>query len=183
MRAFTSACLLILLGSATGLAAVEAIAPGSPVPPLTLTTLDGAATSVAALRGEGPLVLMAWCSSCHSCRGAEGAFDRFAREYRGTVPIYALASNPTETVAAVRTRQQQGQLEFPVLLDASGALADACGVTRTTTALVIAADGTLAYRGPFAQDDTAYAAEALHAVLAGGQPAQPELPQQGCPIR
>jgi thiol-disulfide isomerase/thioredoxin len=177
--------LLVILLVATGIAgAAEPVAPGDPVPPGALTTLAGEATDVRVLRGEGPLVLMSWCSSCHSCRGAEGDFDRFAARYRGRAAVYALASNPRETVVAVRDRQATGGLSFPVVLDPAGAFADALAVTCTTTALVIARDGTLAYRGPFAGRGGDGGAEAaLREVLAGHRPSVREREQVGCPVR
>lgn len=172
--------LICLLLAAAGAFAVEPLAIGAAVPPLAVSTLDGAATTLASLRGEGPLLLMSWCSSCHSCRGAEGPFDALAARHRGSVPMYALAANPAESVEKVHARQQTGRLAFPVALDRDGAAADALGITCTTTAILIAADGTLAYRGPLTAAQTQ---EALQAVIEARRPAVAEVEQRGCPLR
>jgi peroxiredoxin len=181
MSRFASLLLLALLATRT--AASAALAPGAQVPPLPVTTLDGTATSLTDLRGNRPLVLMVWCSSCSSCRGAEADFDRLATECRDKVPVYALASNPRETADAVRARQAQSAVSFPVVLDRDAVAADALGVTCTTTVLVIAKDGRLAYRGPLGQGGKGSARQALRDVIAGKRVANPDVAQIGCPVR
>lgn len=169
---------LLLIATVT---AADPVAIGGAVPDLPVVRLDGTATSLGALRGETPLVLMAWCSSCHSCRMAEAGFDAFAAAHPGWV--LALAANPAETAGLVRARQEASAVRFPVVLDRAAAAADALGVHATTTVLVIAGDGTLAYRGPFRSGGRELAAEALAAVQRGARPAQAEVEQVGCPIR
>lgn len=178
LRAVLVLCLLV-----TSVHAAEPLAPGAAMPALPVAALDGTATTLAKIRGKGPLVLMAWCSSCHSCREAEGPFNRLATECAGKIPVYALASNPKETADAVRARQTQSGVTFPVVLDRDGAVADAFGVTCTTTVLVIAKDGTLAYRGPLQLGGKTHARNALKDVIAGKLPAVRDIEQQGCPIR
>ena len=177
IRALFALCLLMAAPAA------ETLAPGDAMPALPVVGLDGTATTLGRLRGEGPLVLMVWCSACHSCRGAEGAFDALASDVAGKIPVYALASNPKETADAVRARQKESKLTFPVVLDRDAAAADAFGVTCTTTVLVIAKDGTLAYRGPLQRDGKAHARDAITAVLADRLPAVRDVDQQGCPVR
>jgi peroxiredoxin len=180
MRMLTVWFICLLLARA---GAAEGVVPGDQVPDLAVTTLSGERTSLHALRGERPLVLIVWCSTCHSCRAIEDGFDRFALAYGDRAAVYALASNPRETADAVRDRQRQSHLSFPVVIDPDGAAAAFFHVTATTTALVIAADGTLAYRGQFADKDQPFAQAALDALLAGGRPEQGERPQWGCPVR
>ncbi len=161
----------------------EPITPGHKVPTLTVQSLDGTETTLEALRGKRPLVLMVWCSTCESCRGMEARFDALAKECGERVAVYGLGSNPNETAEKVRARQLGSKVSFPVVIDRDGAGAAAFGVTCTTTALVIAPDGTLAYKGLFEGNGKQYAREALRAVLAGKTPTTRETAQSGCPIR
>lgn len=174
---------LVLIVVVASIRAAEPLAPGGAMPALPVAALDGTATTLAQIRGQGPLVLMAWCSSCHSCRGAEGNFNRLAADCAGKIPVYALASNPKDTADTVRARQTQSGVTFPVVLDRDGAVADAFGVTCTTTVLVIAKDGTLAYRGPLQLGGKTLARDALRNIVAGKSPAVRDIEQQGCPIR
>lgn len=171
------ALLIVFIASA---AAADPVAIGGALPALPVVTVDGASTTLAALRGERPLMLMTWCSSCYSCRGAEKAFDALVGKYKGRVPAYALAANPAETPALAQARQQESAISFPVVLDQDGAAADALGITCTTTVIVVDAKGAIAYRGPFAHAGTE---AALTAVLDGKQPAIAEVEQFGCPLR
>lgn len=172
----TLIAFLFILGALAG----EPVAVGGAAPALAVTAVDGTATSVAALRGEGPLVLMSWCSSCHSCRRAEKPFDDLVERYRGRVTGYALAANPAETAARIEARQQASALSFPVVVDRDGAAAGALGITCTTTVIVLDAAGALAYRGPMGNPATV---AAIDAVLAGRRPEVAEVEQAGCPLR
>lgn len=191
------ACLLSLmsaccLGAAEPAATVAAdpakpaaIVIGDAVPDFAMIDGSGKSVTLAAWReahAGQPVALVFWCSTCHSCRNAERAVEALAKEVAGKAGVALLAANRAETVESAASFVRGTKLELPVLLQNTGEARRVFGVDATTTAIVIGADGRLAYRGAFARGDQAAARDALTAVIAGKAPAVAETPQLGCPM-
>src|SRR5205823_9548659 len=95
-------------------------------------------------------------------------------------------------IVAMATQAVRHEVEFPFVKDFGGACARALGVRRTTEAVVLDAEKRLRYRGriddqyrlggvrkePTSRD----LKDAIDAVLAGRNVANPETAVDGCPI-
>jgi peroxiredoxin len=119
--------------------------------------------------------------------------SELSRKYRDKgVAFLGINSNAHETLEQVAEHAQRHGVEFPVLKDPRNAVADLAGAERTCEALVLDRGARLRYRGAIddqyslkAHKDAPtreYLAEALDAVLAGRDVAEPIRPVFGCPI-
>jgi len=163
-------------------AAAEAATPGfgALVDDFRVVDHTGAPFRLGALRrGAGRsgeiVVLTFWCTTCMSCRGVERRFDELAgRHGQQGVRFLMVDSNHTDSVERIRAFRDQHALQFPVLVDADGAIARWFGAQLTTTTAVIDAGGRLRYYGSFAN-----ATAAVEDLLAGREVAKPETPPSG----
>jgi thiol-disulfide isomerase/thioredoxin len=160
------------------------IAVGEAVPEFEVT-INGKPCKLSELQAntlmtqDGTLVLTFWCSFCHSCRHVEHRLDALARQYKGKVGVIALDASAGETTEGVAEFAKEQELTLPIALDATGATADILGTRVTTTTVVIDKSGVLRYRGRFADEQHAYAEEALRAVLTDADVPAQETPQKG----
>jgi len=106
------------------------------------------------------------------------------------VAVLGIASNANESPAEIERNTANLNLPFPVLIDKDGAVADRLGATHTPQIFVIDRSGVLRYRGALDNNReagesgrTAYAEEALEAVLSGRSAAQPETKAFGCSLK
>lgn len=116
---------------------------------------------------DGTLVLTFWCSFCHSCRDVEHDLNELAEQYKGKAGVIALNASAGETADKVSAFASENDLTLPIVLNADGTAAEIFGTRVTTTTVVIDSDGVLRYCGQFGDDQHAFAADALKAVLAG----------------
>ncbi len=155
---------------------------GAKVPDFSITDLKGRARKLSELRKEsksGIVSLTFWCSFCHSCRDMETRLDEVSREWKGKAWVAAIDSSAGETTEKVDSFAKSKGLTVPILMDATGKVADLFGVKVTTTTVVIDRAGILRYRGQFADGKKAHAEEALTALLAGKPVALAETSHKG----
>jgi Redoxin len=117
--------------------------------------------------------------------------DDYAQRGVGCSLVYTDATLTDEQ--AKKHAQEYGHGSYPKIVDRTHALVKAAGATITPTAVVVKADGSIAYRGRI---DNSFAAigvqrrvvtehdvrDALDAVIAGRAVAKPEEPPIGCYI-
>src|SRR5206468_1779260 len=108
------------------------------------------------------------------------------------VQVVAVNAADEDSVVAMATQAVKHEAEIPFVKDFGGVAAQALGVKRTPTAVVIDGEKRLRYRGriddqyrlggPRAAPARRDLKDALDAVLAGGTVASPETEVDGCPI-
>ena len=112
-----------------------------------------------------------------------------ALKYAGeNVRFVGVNSSHGETAAETRAHFKEAGLPYPILMDKNGSVADRFGASVTPEAFVIDAGGTLRYHGRI--DDSREPDKvtsndlqnALDALLAGKQPARPDISAFGCAI-
>ena len=112
-------------------------------------TLQG--TPVPLFAQKGWKVLTFWSSECACVKSSEQLSLRpLARQYRGRVAFYALASNQTDLRTARNALQRnivQHQLPYPVLLDADHKIARATGARVTPETLLLDPQNRVVFRG------------------------------------
>ncbi len=110
-----------------------------PAPLLAGQLLDGRPVALADYRGR-PLLVHFWATWCPVCRLEQGSIAALAQDY--PVLTVATGSGSGEEVAAYLA---EAGLDFPVLLDESGALGQAWGVRGVPASFVIDAEGRIAH--------------------------------------
>lgn len=110
-----------------------------PVPKVETTLLDGRKINLAAVH-EKPVLLHFWASWCSICKLSQENIARLNRDYR--VITVAMESGPKSEVAAYL---KSNGLDFPVIVDQSGDLAEKFGVNAVPTSFVLAPDGLIRF--------------------------------------
>ena len=158
---------------------------GDKVPDLSITMLDGKKIKLSELQKDksrtekGIVVLSFWCTTCHSCRHVDGHLGKLAKDYSGKAVVMAFDANSDDTSKEIDAFLKKKKVEFTVGIDSNGQAADVFGITRTTTTIVIDAEGVLRYCGQFAQKNGGSAEAALKAVLSGNDVAVKTTPHNG----
>ncbi len=114
MRTFTTLVIALALLAATA-APARAVKVNTPAPGFTLTDLQGARQSLAALRGK-VVILNFWSSSCAPCVAELPALNRLYHDLRGEgLAVLGIALDQTD--APVRELAARLKLAFPLMLD------------------------------------------------------------------
>src|SRR5438046_169137 len=134
------------------LCAGEASSPADTTVRLDFSLLDTAGTAHS-LRVNPERVALVLVFLSTECPIANGYIPEFNRQSAGLqaaksrVDFFGVVSNRSTTRAAAAKHAAEFKIEFPVLFDASGALADALKPSHTPEAFVIDRSGRLIYRG------------------------------------
>lgn len=112
---------------------------GEPAPDFTLTDVDGKAHSLAAYRGR-PVVLYFWASWCPYCTNEMPQLNRVRAAYQ-EAGLEILAVNILEQPAKARSVSRSLGVEYPVLLDETGAVTRTFAVRATPTYVLIDREG------------------------------------------
>ncbi len=160
---------------------------GERVPDFALPATDGRTRRLSDVRGDA-LVLTLWSADCpHSAR-ADAALGALEAEWGGRAQVWRIACNPNETEEAIRAVAATRGVPF-VLLDRDQAVTRSLGGLTTPHFFLLDRGHILRYRGGL--DDASfrqktpsrgYLAEAVAAVLAGGEPDPGETPPFGCAV-
>lgn len=137
------------------------------------------------------VVLEFWSFKCPVSAAYSDRVAALQSKYRGRgVVVLAIASNKNESPVEVKRNAENLALPFPVLLDQDGSLAEMLGVTHTPSVGILDGAGMLRYRGaidnnkqPGERGRSAFAEEALDAMLAGRAVSQAETKPFGCSIK
>ncbi len=106
-----------------------------PAPALDGVTLQGQVASLAATQ---PTLVHFWATWCPVCRFELDTIDALAKEY----PVITVAMEDTSSREILAYMQAQ-QVDFPVLHDPDGELADAYGVRAVPTSFIVNTRGEI----------------------------------------
>lgn len=121
-------------------------------PDFTFTQMDGTVRKLSDLRGQRVL-LNFWASWCMPCRAEMPALDQARQHYADQgVTILAINRNELpETVARFITEQKIG---LQAIVNTSGDIGDAYGVTGLPISVFINRDGTIGFKQVGAMDES-----------------------------
>ncbi|HZO89381.1 MAG TPA: redoxin domain-containing protein [Chthonomonadaceae bacterium] len=150
---------------------------------------DGKAYSAQDIAAHKASVFLFVASQCPVSNAYAPRLNRLAADYaRRGVQVFAVYSDPQESLAAIRKHAREHGFTFPVVRDPQGTLAKKFGAKITPQAVVVDARGVVAYSGRI--DDNVVSTrvtahdldDALEAVLAGKPVAHPKTTAFGCVI-
>ena len=175
-----------------------ALQPGDPVPPLTLTDVDGGVVSLADLQGA-PVVLEFFNPDCPFVDHAHsrGLLAELPETWaaRGVAWIAVNANRPGTNGSGMGRNQRAGRshdLPRPVVLDESGVVARAFGAKVTPTLAILDGAGRVAYLGgpdnaPMGQAEGGtvrdFATPVLEALVSGAPAPFSRQKAYGCTIK
>ncbi len=181
--------LVILAGGLAIAAGANEVQPPIAFP---LLGLDGRIHSLEQNDARRVRVFVFLGTECPIARSYTPELNRLHAQFAAErVELFGVLSDRDVTRADAAQHFMEFQAKFPVLLDASGLLADALKPTHTPEAFVLDGDGRIAYRGALdnAWEDIGrrrsnvekhYLAEAIRATLAGKTPAIAQTKAVGC---
>jgi peroxiredoxin len=163
---------------------------GSTVPTFTLPDIHGAQRTLTSfLEEKKGLVVVFWSETCSHCMRYDPYLNACA-VWHPEIGLVAVASRHGEGVEQIRATAAARNLIFPILHDASGAVARQWFTQQTPRAFLLNTELRLMYRGaidnfkyPEDPDYQAYIEIAIEAFLAGRPIAKTETASFGCAIQ
>ncbi|MGE5592539.1 MAG: TlpA family protein disulfide reductase [Betaproteobacteria bacterium] len=110
-----------------------------------LRTLDGGEASLEAYRGKAVVVVHFWATWCPPCRAEIPDLIDFYKAHEND-GVVVLAVNLREPESQVRDFAQNAGMDFPVLLDLSGGVANAYEIEAIPTTVVVDKSGIIRSR-------------------------------------
>lgn len=161
------AALGVLWWGASEARRASMLQPGSLVPAVTLTTLEGDTIDLRSMRGRTVVLFFAG-TDCPTSQAYTGRLQAFREAWREDSVILAAVHGLSDLdaplgPAGVKLHARITGRSFPTLLDPDGEAYRRLDVRETSTFLVVDPEGVLRYRGPF--DNNVDPARATHAYV------------------
>lgn len=132
--------------------------PGDKVEDFSISNYDGKSYNLAdALKNSGAgVIVMFWSSECPFVQPYNDRINDYVKEYTEKgFTVWAINSNNTESVDAVKEHAVSKGYPFPMLKDNNNVVADIFGSTRTPEVFVIGKDQTVLYHGRISDNKSA----------------------------
>lgn len=172
---------------------------GQAAPDFKVKDTDGKEVTLSEFTKAGKTVVLFWfnpgCPYIVKHYGETKTFNDLAAKYKGkNVQLIAINSGaPGKEGAGLEANlkaKKEWKIEYPILLDESGAVGKAYGAKNTPFTVVITKEGKVAYEGAIDDDSgaekpgkTNYAAKALDEVLAGTSVTTAKTKPYGCSVK
>ena len=148
----------------------------------------GMATLAKYLEGKKGAVVLFWSETCSHCIRYDAYFNAFTGKHP-QMGLVAIASRHGETMEILRAAVSSRKLKFPILHDASAAVAKQWFTQQTPRVFLIDSERRLLYRGaidnykyPEDPEYQAYLEPAIQSFLEGQPIARAETASFGCAI-
>ena len=180
---------LQLSGAMSGVA--RTVTPGEPMPAFSLTDYEGDTHSLDDY--EGKVLVLDFCShKCPFSVGVDPHTAALSRAYadNGDVVFLGIDSHYDTSFDEIEAYVTSADIPHPIVRDPENRYADAVGALVTPDFYVVDQSGRLAYRGAFdnrirpdSEGSRPYVANAIEALLAGGEISPTQVPSWGCTIK
>ena len=111
--------------------------PSGSAPVLAGSMLSGETLDLKDLRGK-PVLVHFWATWCPICRAEDGSIHDLAQDYR----VLTVATNSGDA-REITSYMVENNLEFPVLLDESGAMGSSWGVKGVPSSFIVDGAGEI----------------------------------------
>jgi peroxiredoxin len=158
--AFLAAALLYMADTSSATEREDCVeAPGFQV-----QTVDNERISLDELKGERPIYIKFWLSTCPQCLAEMPHFVHTYDEYGDDIQIIAVnLAFDGDTLEVVRQAMTEHGLEMPVVIDESRDMQSKFNVFGTPTHIVIDREGRIVHRGYKADESLDEVLECMHA--------------------
>jgi peroxiredoxin len=150
---FLAAALIVVFAAVAGSGRNASDLPAPPaigtvIDDFTLPDADGAAHSLASLKGKNGTVLIFIATKCPVSNAYNDRMEKLAEDYKAKgINVIGINSNNTEPAAEVKSHAAEKGLKFTILKDDGNKIADRLGAGHTPEAYVLDAKGKLVYHG------------------------------------
>src|SRR5262245_48600844 len=163
---------------------------GAPIEDSQLTPVTGEKSSLQAhLQDKKGAVVVFWSGVCSHCVRYDGYLNSFAQRHP-EVALVAIASRQGETLDQIRATISARRLEFSMLHDPGGKVAERWAVQQTPRVFLVDSNRALLYRGaidnfkyPDDPEYIPYLDPAIGQFLSGEPISRTETASFGCAIR
>jgi peroxiredoxin len=170
--------------------AVAGVELGSRLPNFQLKDAFGAARSLESYSGK-IVVFVFWSFKCPVSLAYDDRVEKLQAKYTAKgVVVLGVASGANDSADEIRANAANLKIQFPVLLDTEGDLAENLGATHTPDVFILDREAVLRYRGAFDNNKKpgesgriAYAEDAIEAILAGRAAPVSDTRPFGCSIK
>jgi peroxiredoxin len=118
--------------------------PSAQAPDFVLPNLQGQAVRLSQLKGK-VVFLNIWATWCPPCRKEMPTMENLYQKFKGTDFVMLAVSQDAEGAKTVVPYLREGNLTFPVLLDASGEVGQKYGVTGLPETFIISREGHIVH--------------------------------------
>src|SRR5262245_34251487 len=120
---------------------------GGAVPDFTLSQLGGQSRTLQSfMEGKRGAVVLFWSGVCSHCIRYDGYLNEFSHRHP-EIALVGVASRHGETASQLQTTMAQRKLQFSILHDPKGSVAQQYFAEQTPRAYLIDPSRTLLYRG------------------------------------
>jgi peroxiredoxin len=120
---------------------IPAPQPGFLAPEFSLEEMNGESVSLSSLRGR-PVLINFWASWCPPCRSEMPAMQELFAEFADQgFTILAVNATNQDDLSEMKRFVEDNQLQFPILLDQSGTVANLYNLQSLPTSLFINKEG------------------------------------------
>jgi peroxiredoxin len=185
MAIFMAAALTMLWADSVTCAEI-----GDKISEFQLRDVSGATGSLKSYSGK-IVVFIFWSFKCPVSLAYNERVEKLQTKYADReVAVIGIASGANDNADELQANATNLKITFPILLDSDGSLADNLGATHTPEVAIIDKDSVLRYRGPLdnnkkpgENDRTAYADDAIDAILSGSVVHVQGIRPFGCSIK
>jgi peroxiredoxin len=114
-------------------------------PEFSLNNLDGAKVSLTDYQNKSMVLVVFWATWCPSCRAEIPELNKMAEQYKDKLEI--LGINIKETPKKITDFKVKNTINYQILLDAKGDVAQKYKVVGIPTNILIDKDGKIIYNG------------------------------------
>ena len=140
----------ILLLSVSGASVASGSEDCIEAPDFDVAAVDDSRVSLAALKGDKPLYLKFWLSTCPQCIAEMPHFVHSFEQYGDRMEFVAVNLAMDETMQSVERAMSDHGLDMPVVFDESREMQTKFGVYGTPTHVVIDRNGRIVHRSNIA---------------------------------
>jgi len=118
-----------------------------------LKTLSGKTIKLSQFKGNKPVYLKFWATWCRPCRKQMPHLQHTFNEYGDSIQVISINLGINDNLSAIMATKQEFGLTLPIVIDNSGALAQAFGLVGTPYHILLDKDANVVHKGHEASEE------------------------------